>query len=739
MWHLIKPIVNLLHFAMDVPASANAFRDLNTAATTIAANRNLVEEGGVQRGEQIVISEATTASAQLDKLALQVDFHDNPELATAKTLMDKVKSGNRLSPADVDRLMAAMQSVEAKLLKPVKEAIAADMEQALAGDGKIDAQEEHAIEAKYKRLGVEVDVLNPDELRAMGQNPNLVAFNIKSAGPQTTAPVQTFSQSFTETQPGVPPVKQPEYQPPPKAATVVKYWDDARHDVLKQSPTSFIRPEGGIHVAGLPGQDEKVIDKLPDGSPVPTLQNAIKDDFRDIRGKFTDPQDLQAAVKAGYGKDISREDAATLFSFIENGKPTAGGAAPTEADVGNLQRILGSLKADYDESVKQNGAYDKKYGYATTETVRKMGVLLGSVEKKELEGTPPTSRLFEVVGFDQHTSTPSWQPTKDTRFVIDTSGSMKSKSDNLFRLIDRTLGVSGFDRLLGRQESSKDHVAGKFGEGDGTMAVSQSGNLTDMHNLGNSQARKEQVNRAIGDAFTMMVGSPPATAKLQQFADMFGVGLDQLNACIKDGKLVVTSSTPGVATFRDLIHDPSNTGQESPLKSALLTLMTSDEYAAPNPDGTKKELCVVTDEPEHSSQYLDLVKYIAEQKGVSVKIIALPTNMDREGHARNERGDDLTEKAQRNLDEQVSKKQQIEQQLAGNVTPAQKQTLLNRLDDANQRVLRAQTEVQQKSIVVIDLETMNGNYVRAHSTLKDSGPEFKWTDSQETMGALLGN
>jgi len=788
MWTLIRLPGAPLYTGMDATSSANAFRDLNAAATSISANRKVVEQVGIQTGEKIVASQADTAIKTLDQLDKQAEFKECPEVTTAKVILEKVKSGGKLDKGDLDKLMNAMQCIEAKLLKPVQAAIAKDMQAALGKDGTIDAQKEKAIEDKYQKLGVNVNVLNKDELKAMGQKETLVAYKITSAGAQTTGPVQTSSQKVTLGQPEVKPSGPPQYQKSPHAATVEKYWDDGRHTFLKQNAAYFIRPEGGIHTGGLPGPNEQVTAKLKDGTPVPTLQNAILDDFKRVKGKFSGPEDLQAAIKVGYGKPISLEDAATLFSFIENGKPSASGGSPTKPDVGELQRILGSLKADYNDTVKKSGGYDKLYGFATTETVRKMAEVLGDLQVPKTETVPPPT--VTITGFEEHVAPPTYQVSKDANYLVDNSGSMGPKLESLFKIINNVNGVN----------DSQKKVIGTFGSGDNKMTVATSGTIKanqiekSDHAKADQQKRNlEQVDKAMNGAFSLVAGNPPTAKGLQAFAQCFGVAPADLEKCLSADKKSLDLnkfrdlSMPGYGKDNKSLTEKDGGGQESGLKNALVALMTNEQYST----GKKHELIITTDEPEHAPQYLDLVKLLAQQKGVDIKIIALPTSgsgVSMENFSENMKKaqttlDGLVEKRDEKVAELEAVKNGISPQLqedqkaiakltalrdelekanpdpksptvvaklkltnsqiatATNFMQKHKETAINKLNGEIERsnngiaVQQANIAKMEQAIRVVDLNSIDSNWVKSHYDGIQKG--FPWSASQHTMGLQL--
>lgn len=187
---------------------------------------------------------------------------------------------------------------------------------------------------------------------------------------------------------------------------------DSRLTRLRNNTRHYINPNQPYRYTNDEGQSETV-----------TLQNAILQDFADIKGVFEEPSDLYAAIQEAYPQStLSEEEAVTLFNFIEYGNPSGeNGAAPTSADVQELQEFMAKISEGFRELVGQNGAnngFDGKYGYATTEQIRNLRTELQETQTTETDSV-------DLIGFE--TVTPGDTQIGDIidwKVYIDRSGSM---------------------------------------------------------------------------------------------------------------------------------------------------------------------------------------------------------------------------------------------------------------------------------------------------------------------------
>lgn len=196
--------------------------------------------------------------------------------------------------------------------------------------------------------------------------------------------------------------------------------NDPRLTQMRDNPTDYIDPSSGYQV----------------GENTVTLENAILDDFADVRGVFDDANQLLETINRAYpDNQLNAEDAEFLFNMIENGGPD-----PSEADVENLQRTMSKISGSYRDLVAQNGdngGFDGLYGFATTEQIRNLNADV-------LENVEPQVDEFSVVNFETVTQPPPdvFSDYDEVMIVMDKSPSMRGERRAIAGQVQETMANS---------------------------------------------------------------------------------------------------------------------------------------------------------------------------------------------------------------------------------------------------------------------------------------------------------
>ena len=386
----------------------------------------------------------------------------------------------------------------------------------------------------------------------------------------------------------------------------------------------------------LSAEEKKFIDAFNKKTPEEKKQvymQVIQSDFNFNNSNIKDAGTFTARMKENkevysmaiknLGGDINNTDspatkkaqkayeiiASKVFEFMKNGPDTG------DLTIGNVQAYMAALAPDINATSTSN---NETTGEKIAVKDPKSGVILASLpvldgldgtatqrEKRHIadmmEEKPPEVKNAKMnVSFNVENS---WKIDKDAKFVVDTSGSMNTKLSFLYKLIDQKFG--------GNNDSKANEIA-NFRETE-----AQGINISKIDTPKDAAAKQEVIDKAIQDAYDLI-------GNKEEFAKLFGVPANDIKLDSR-GKLKVDK-------FRDQINDKWGGAGEAGLKSAIVTLMNSPDLP-PNANGDKKELYIITDEPDKEPQYLELAKSVAAKKGYELKVIALPSSMEADGNA----------------------------------------------------------------------------------------------------------
>lgn len=176
------------------------------------------------------------------------------------------------------------------------------------------------------------------------------------------------------------------------------YTHDDRFQLMKKHPNYYLTPEGVHTRNGVPEQADIK------GQAV-NLQSASQQDFialhDEIQRLGLDAEEFHTALQNGVGPRLSPEESERLYGFVQAG-------VADESEVSALQVMMSKLDGKYNETLSQNGDYgvntegqvvqgDGKYGYATTEMVRKLSVGLTENFRDQAESLDLYARESTIV------------------------------------------------------------------------------------------------------------------------------------------------------------------------------------------------------------------------------------------------------------------------------------------------------------------------------------------------------